>query len=288
MGLRTLAIVRCGDKSLHRSWTGEIKDARGFDVAISYFGSNEDLTFSEANYIHRKKAGKWDGIYDFFQEFPETLERYDYFWLPDDDIEATPETVRKMIELADKHQLAAAQPALSHESYYSHLITLRHPQYEVRYTNFVEIMVPLLSQETMKRSLPKFAKTKSGFGLDFIWGKWAEASGEKIGIIDAVEVFHTRPVGGDLHKMIAKTGDSSNSELAIELQGEHVDGAAVLDGVSVPRIKVLEGVTSNYENVSSNLGIAWSLLQFGWKSSSQLQQKSTAVNLGRYALKHVI
>ena len=280
--------MRCGDKSLHKSWTGEQTNDREFDVAISYFGSNEGLTFPEANYVHRKKAGKWDGIFDFFQEFPDALEAYDFFWLPDDDIKATPEAVIKMIELASKHQLAASQPALSHQSYYSHLITLRHPQYEVRYTNFVEIMVPLLSQETMKRSLPKFAKTKSGFGLDFIWGKWAEESGDKIGIIDAVEVFHTRPVGGDLHKMIQKAGSSSNSELAIELQSEHVDGDADLGGVSVPRIKVLEGITSNYENVSSNLSIAWSLLQFGWNSSSRLQQKTTAMTFGRYALKHVI
>ena len=41
----TLAIVRCGDASLHHSWSGE---GRRFDIGISYFGDDAARVFPEA------------------------------------------------------------------------------------------------------------------------------------------------------------------------------------------------------------------------------------------------
>lgn len=41
--------------------------------------------------------------------------------------------------------------------------------FELRYTDFVEIMAPCLRRDALARVLPLFNRTKSGFGLSNIW-----------------------------------------------------------------------------------------------------------------------
>lgn len=63
---RGLAVVRCGDSSLHRNW---VMGRRHFDVGVSYYGSDSAAEFPEADYVHRCKGGKWDGLFLFFEQF---------------------------------------------------------------------------------------------------------------------------------------------------------------------------------------------------------------------------
>ncbi|MBZ5762950.1 hypothetical protein LAV84_25750 [Rhizobium sp. VS19-DR104.2] len=239
----TLAVVRCGDQSLHGSWCGE---GRQFDVAVSYFGSDETKLFPEANYVHRGKGGKWDGIYGFFKEHPETLTIYEYFWFPDDDIRATTSDVNRLFAAGRSHGLLVYQPSLDRNSYYSHLITLQHPSFDLRYSNFVEIMVPVLSRAILAETLESLKDSKSGFGMDFVWPKLAvELSGklESVAILDSVTVCHTRPVGGKLHQLIKKVGgNTANDDLVSTLGRTRMKRDSLINGVAVPRIRVLSGV----------------------------------------------
>ena len=77
--IKGLAIVRCGDSSLHPSWA---TSSRAFDVGISYFGDNAEEHFPEADYVHRSKGGKWDGIYKFFKQFPKQRNDMTIFGCP--------------------------------------------------------------------------------------------------------------------------------------------------------------------------------------------------------------
>jgi hypothetical protein len=249
-GKSTLAVVRCSDSSLHPNWSG---DGRRFDIGISYFGDDCAKDFREARFVHRAKGGKWDGLFAFFKQFPEVIGEYDYFWLPDDDISAEVDAVNKLIAIAAEQKLEVLQPSLDDNSYYSHIITLKHRNFTLRYTNFVEIMAPLISRAVLERTLPLIESTRSGFGIDFVWPKLAaEISGDAIrgmAIVDSVSVCHTRPVGGSLHKMMNKVGGRSViDEMAIAL--ERVGGArdASINGVPVPRIRILSGLdrSGNY------------------------------------------
>lgn len=285
--MRVLAIVRCGDKSLHQSWVGAESVHREFDVAVSYFGNDPNFQSLGATYFHRKKGGKWDGIFDFFECHPEALATYDYFWLPDDDIRAEPKDVNQLISLVGEYDLEVCQPSLSYDSYYSHFITLHSSRFKVRYTNFVEIMAPFLSRDFMAKSLAKLQGTKSGFGLDLTWAKWAEELGVKIGIVDAVQIHHTRPVGGALHSMMKKSGSSAMDELSSELSSERISGNAQLNGVSIPRVVVQGGVDLNGRVVSLPRKIAL-LAASGFDARPKLVQTATLVSVARYVLKHVI
>ena len=247
---KALAVIRCGDNSLHQSWA---EGDRKFDVAVSYFGSDSERCFPEARYLHRFKGGKWNGIFDFFAQYPETLEQYDLFWFPDDDIQATAKDIDALVELGRIEQLDVFQPALDQQSYYSHLITLRHPSFTMRYTNFVEIMVPFVSKRLLTETLPMLKDSRSGFGMDFVWPEVAarvSKSPFSAAIIDKVSVRHTRPVGGSLHQLMSRSGGPSTlDELGIALDGASGRRRSLINGVPVPRVDILCGRKSNGKTV---------------------------------------
>jgi hypothetical protein len=84
---RNLIIVRGGDNSLHRRWGADDPGCE-FDLIVSYYGS-DPLAFRRP-YENRVdyKGGKWDGIHALFSRLLELLDRYQYIWIPDDDLEA--------------------------------------------------------------------------------------------------------------------------------------------------------------------------------------------------------
>lgn len=261
--LSTLAVVRCGDQSLHPSWSGE---DRLFDIGISYFGDDHAKIFPEAKFVHRGKGGKWDGLFDFFQHFPETVEKYDYFWFPDDDIFAQASDINRLLQIGLENGLEVFQPSLDDKSYYSHLITLKHPSFDLRFTNFVEIMAPVISRDLLKQTLPLLEKSRSGFGMDFLWPKMAvDKSGtlKSAAIVDSVSVRHTRPVGGSLHQLMKKVGGrSAIDEMTDTLESSKLKRSSLINGVAVPRIRILSGLHRSgtpHSGLRLSLDIAWDL-----------------------------
>lgn len=244
---RFLAVVRCGDNSCHSSWSaGE----RNFDLAVSYYGNDATKTFPEAAYVHRKKGGKWDGLWSFFQTFPEVIRKYEYFWLPDDDIVASVDAINRLFLIGAEKNLHLFQPSLDDQSYYSHIITLKHPSFWIRYTNFVEIMVPVLSNAMLRQTLPTFKDTLSGFGMDFVWPRLAANLSTEpascTAIIDAVSVCHSRPVGGNLHNELRNVaGKTAMDEWAYYSPHNKRWGGASINGMPVPRIRIIAGCRSD-------------------------------------------
>jgi hypothetical protein len=241
--LPTLAVIRCGDSSRHLTWAG---NERLFDIGVSYFGDDPTKEFPEAQFVHRQKGGKWDGLYSFFEEFPETLNAYDYFWFPDDDITANAKDINRLFDIGRNHKLHAFQPSLDTHSYYSHLVTLNHPSFNLRFTNFIEIMVPVIGIELLRDTLPLLKDNRSGFGMDFLWPTLAmkkSGTSESVAIIDSVSVCHTRPVGGSLHQLMRKVGGKSAvDEMVTTLGKAEMQRTSRINGVAVPRIRILSGL----------------------------------------------
>lgn len=199
-----LVIVRAGDQSLHNQWMMG-PDLPRFDLAVSYYGYGE-LPESRAAFVHRYVGGKWDGLYSFFESNPELLDKYEWIWLPDDDIAADTRNINHLFDMARQCQLKLAQPSLSWNSYYSHLLTLNNPRFIVRYTNFIELMAPLFHRSLLQKILPAFRGRRFGFGLDFYWSRWIEQPFMASGIIDTLTVTHTKPVSrGQLYNASSHT-----------------------------------------------------------------------------------
>jgi hypothetical protein len=197
---RNLVIVRAGDNSVHPGWLADPN--RNFDIFVSYFGNQPGRYADSADYHEDRKGMKWPVLGELLQARPELIERYDYVWLPDDDLVADTATIDRLFDFARAYRLALAQPALTRNSYYTWPLLLQDPRYHLRFTRFIEVMAPVFDRAALRTCLPTFTESHSGWGLDSVWPRLLAERGEQaIAIIDAVAVYHSRPVGGgELYK----------------------------------------------------------------------------------------
>jgi hypothetical protein len=186
---KVLVLIRCGvdfeppfgfemvsDITLFRSYYGEIDEAA-----------------KKAHHFHHFDGGKWSGIFDFFETYPELINDYDHFWFPDDDILTNEQVATEFIKIALDKGFALCQPALTTNSYWAHLITIVNPNFIYRCTNFVELMMPLMNKALLLKLLPIFKGRHAAMGLDFFWHQLTEASHRDVAIIDATPMQHSRP-----------------------------------------------------------------------------------------------
>ncbi|MGJ7923224.1 DUF707 domain-containing protein [Neobacillus sp. LXY-4] len=192
---RFLVMARVGDSSLHKEWL-KPKEHKNFDLYLEYFGDGSNDYKSNCQFYAEAKETKWPRFYRVMKEYGDEIFKYDAVWMPDDDIYTNCSDINKMFKIFKRYKLALAQPALTNDSYYSHPITLRKSKYFLRYTKFVEVMVPIFSRDALKLCWRSFKKSKSGWGLDSIWPKLLGYPDNKIAIIDEIGVKHTRAVGG--------------------------------------------------------------------------------------------
>ncbi len=210
--LRNLVIVRAGDRSLHRQWLAG-PEAPNFDLIVSYFG-DDPLRFRWPNEARvDQKGGKWNGLAALFAARPELLRRYDYVWLPDDDIAADTITINGIFASMPRYGLSLAQPALTLGSHYTYLSYLCCRSFALRFADSIEVMVPCLSAELLRRVLPLIENSPSGWGLDGVWTRLAPDNRRTSAILDLWQVEHTRPLGQTLYAAMAKDGLSAWDDL---------------------------------------------------------------------------
>ena len=211
-GRRNLVLVRAGDNSLHPFWLAGADD-RNWDLVVNYYGDDPAL-FRDPDVMRIDSKGpKWPALQDLLTQNQDFLTEYDYIWLPDDDLMASKPDINRMFDICRRHHLGVAQPSLTQDSYYSHLLTVHNPQYELRFTNYVEIMAPCFSAQVLRRTIPLLNCNMSGWGLDFVWPKLVDRPLQDIAIIDAVSVRHTRPIGGPNYKLLKEKGISPWDEM---------------------------------------------------------------------------
>ncbi len=197
-----LALFRAGKSSLHPHAVAGLA-AQNFDYALSWFADDPPAA-DAAVFVHMQKGAKWPGLYETIRAHWDMISQYRYVWLPDDDLLCVPEDVSRMFSISDELALDLAQPALTPDSFFSHIVTLQHVAYQVRFTNFVEIMAPALSIDMLARALPTIKDSVSGYGLDSIWPRLTQLG--KVAIIDDTPVKHTRPIGGPNHAFSKNAG----------------------------------------------------------------------------------
>ncbi|MFC5447346.1 DUF707 domain-containing protein [Paenibacillus aestuarii] len=200
---RFLVIGRVGDSSIHQEWL-QPAAYKNFDLCLSYFGSTPGRYADECDFYQAIPGLKWPTVKDTIALFGKDILHYDAIWMPDDDISANAYDINRMFHLFMEQGLELAQPALTPDSFFAHGITVKKNDYLLRYSHFVEPMVPLYSRNAFQKLLPTFDKSESGWGLDFVWPKVLGFPYRKIGVIDEVTVKHTRRVGGgELYKNIS-------------------------------------------------------------------------------------
>jgi hypothetical protein len=122
---------------------------------------------------------------------------YDFIIFVDDDIWFPAEFIDDFLEIQQHCDFAVAQPARTHNSFISHVITEQVDGAIARQTRFVEIgPVVSMNQAIARELLPFDESTSMGWGFDFVWPKVVETKKMKMGIIDKVPVDHSMRDGG--------------------------------------------------------------------------------------------
>ncbi len=236
-----LVIVRAGDRSLHPEWL-KGDEARTWDLIVSYYGDDPDLYRDHDIARIDSKGPKWPALYDVIMANKGLIEKYSHIWMPDDDLLIDKAGINRLFETCKTYGLEIAQPALTWDSYSSHLATLHHTNTLIRYSNFVEIMGPCFSSRMLAKSLPLFASNMSGWGLDFVWPNLADSPDTGVAIIDTVTICHTRPIGGPNYKTMREQGVSPRMELRKFCKNYQID----------PRIRIHKMVDRNGRTVRAD------------------------------------
>ena len=190
---RFLAIVRAGKNSLHPSFAADLP-SRNYDLFV--FAYHEDVPKPpRATDHYLLHPGEKIASYAWlFQERPDLFEAYDIIALLDDDLATDIETLSTCFDIGYAYDLNLWQPSLTRDSYFSYAAFLQNPGFKLRYTNFVEMMCPFMTSETLSRAAP-FLGMGYVTGPDLIWSRLHQENEYKSAIIDAGSVKHTRDVG---------------------------------------------------------------------------------------------
>mgnify|MGYP002623528043 CR=1 FL=1 len=221
-----LAIFRSGKSSLHPEAVKRLSE-QNFDYGLSWFGDEHPDTLGMAEgarFVHMQKGAKWPGLERTLLEHWDLVQQYQYVWLPDDDLLCEPELVSRMFSICHDLQLELAQPALTRDSYFSHLITMQHTAFQLRFTNFVEIMAPVLSVDMLARVFSTIVGNTSGWGLDSLWPRMTQLG--KVAIIDDTPVKHTRPIGGPNYAFNAEVGITAAEEAILTMTRYNIETPA--------------------------------------------------------------
>jgi hypothetical protein len=193
-----LVVLPAGSKSLHPHWLENVSNVtRNWDLAIGYYGAEKPNIPAPFEYLaHIPKTKKFRLLYNMFYA-GSPLWAYEAVWMPDDDLLCSGTDINQMFHLFHRTGLDLAQPAMKKgpECYPNHPLLVQQTGQDVRFVPFVEIMCPIFSPRMLKIAIGSMRDVESGYGLDHLWPAFLGYPTNRIGIIDAVAVAHTRPIG---------------------------------------------------------------------------------------------
>lgn len=187
---KNAVFVPVGKDSLHRQL---LKGDADFDLHLLIYDGSYSKFCNDTDFIACDAGYKMDMTYRYLHRHPELFEKYEYFFLLDDDIVISTEDVNRLFSMMREYQLKIAQPSLV-MSYYTYKHTAFHPFYILRYTNFVEMMMPCFSRDALKAVLPTFEQKIRWCGIEMHWPVLVGSNHKDMAIVDAVSAKHTRPV----------------------------------------------------------------------------------------------
>lgn len=158
-------------------WLGK---GMNYDVYVIYYGDDENtyLKYKENSYItliEKRKGSKFQNFVYFYNSYPEIIEKYERFFILDDDIIFRIEDINNMFSISRKYNLKICGPSFTNDSKISWSLTKHKPNRILTYTNFVEVNVPLFNKDALKKSMDIIDSSLIGWGIDLLY-IWANGS----------------------------------------------------------------------------------------------------------------
>ena len=148
-----------------------------YDIYLIYYGNNDadaSNLFSKMNkqygdkvaFIEKRKGSKFQNFKYFYDKYPNIIEKYERFFILDDDIVMGVDDINSMFQISEEYNLEICGPSFTPRGKISHELTRHKPKTLLSYTNFVENNVPLFSKEALGK-LDKIDNTLFGWGKIF-------------------------------------------------------------------------------------------------------------------------
>jgi hypothetical protein len=115
---------------------------------------------------------------------------FDWLLVVDDDVVLPPRFVDRLLGVAERLDLALAQPAQTLASHAAWPVTRRRRGSVARETGFVEIGPVTALRRDAADELTPFPELRFGWGLDLHWAALARERGWRMGVVDALAVRH--------------------------------------------------------------------------------------------------
>lgn len=187
---KNCVIVSAGNSSLHR----QLCDSNAnFDLHLLVYDDSYEVFCQDSKFVCQLSGYKMDMVYQYLHKYPEFIDKYEFFLLLDDDIQVSVDAVNELFKIMKDYNLKIGQPSLTN-SYYTYEHTLHNPMCVLRYTNFVEMMMPCFSHDALLAVLETFAAHVRWRGIEFHWPILVNTNKRDIAVIDSVQAIHTRPV----------------------------------------------------------------------------------------------
>ena len=140
---------------------------RSFDVWVTYRGQGEPSWWREVDRFERSSSAKFPAFKLAHAGSTNLLCRYDAVFLLDDDIVISSAEIERLFAIRDRFDLWILQPSYCRTSKISHAITLQDGRDKLRFTNFVEVGVPLFQRSRLDDFMMVYDPALVGYGVDW-------------------------------------------------------------------------------------------------------------------------
>ena len=187
---KNLVFTSAGNNTnFHKLWIGPDKN---YDIMVVYYGNDEKMFKnyeSKVDYIMKRKGSKFQNFHYVYNNHLDIINKYDRFFILDDDIIFNVNDINEMFHLSQKYNFWICGPTFKNvkECKLSHHITISKPNTLFRYTNFIEVNVPLFNRYALDMLMKHFDPILIGWGIDFLY-IWACGNDkkDKYALIDKV------------------------------------------------------------------------------------------------------
>ena len=184
-----LIFTSAGDNTqFYNHWLGE---NRNYDVWCVYYGNNDEnyKKYSTlVDKIWKRKGSKFQNFHYIYKNYRELLDKYDRFFIVDDDIIINTNDINNLFDISIKYDLWLCQPSYTLTSKISWPGTAHVPNNLLRYTNFTEVGTTVFSKYAIHKFMEHYDPILMGWGIDlfYIW-VLGEDKQNKYAIIDSIQ-----------------------------------------------------------------------------------------------------
>jgi hypothetical protein len=193
---RNLVFTSAGDNTKFDSlWTNE-NEIQNYDIFVVYYGTNEakfNKYKQNVDYILKRKGSKFQNFHYVWTNYLNIMDKYDRFFILDDDIIFNSNDINRMFAISKKYKLDICGPTFKNDNLgkISHHITHQQKGDNIRYTNFVEVNVPLFSKPAIEKFMEYYDPILIGWGIDYfyIWANGLEKK-RSYALVDGVSCIN--------------------------------------------------------------------------------------------------